>query len=112
VPQGLVTRAVGRASERIPGLRRLPVVKLLTAAELAVLAREHVARLTPAERRRLLELIRAGRGRRSRLSESERFELAQLLQTLEVRVLLGGAVDSLSPVPLPQRLLYGARGRP
>jgi hypothetical protein len=107
VPSGIVTRSIGRATERVPGLRRLPVVKLLSAAEVALLAQEHVARLTPAQRRRLVGLVRTGRGRRSRLTGAERRELETLLATLAPRQLLGEAVDRLSPVPLPQRLLYG-----
>lgn len=112
VPSGLVTRSLGRATEKVPGLRRVPVVKLLSAAEVALLARDHVARLTPAERRRLVRLVRIGRGRRSRLTASERGELEQLLTTLAPRQLLGEAVDRLSPVPLPQRMLYGHGQRP
>jgi hypothetical protein len=85
----------------------VPVVKLLSAAEIALLAHDHLARLTPAERRRLIELVRAGRGRRTRLTESERAELETLLVKLAPRMFMGTAVDRLSPVPLPRRLLYG-----
>jgi len=109
VPSGLVTHSLGRAVERVPGLRRLPVVKLLAAAEVALLAHEHLTRLSPAERRRLVTLVRIGRGRRSRLAGAERRELADLLGKLEPRGLVGAAVDKLSPVPLPRRLLYGSR---
>ncbi|MDX6673941.1 MAG: hypothetical protein QOH11_1359, partial [Solirubrobacteraceae bacterium] len=38
-------------------VRRIPVFRLVAAAELAIVARRHVQRLTPKERRRLLELI-------------------------------------------------------
>lgn len=98
---------LGRATERVPGLRRLPVVKLLAAAEVALLARDHVTRLTAAERRRLLALVRLGRGRRRRLTAAERAELEALLTKLAPRELMGDAVERLSPVPLPRRLLYG-----
>lgn len=109
MPSGFVTHSLGRATERVPGLRRVPVVKLLAAAEVALLARDHVKRVTPAERRRLVTLVRTGRGRRSRLTGTERRELEALLGKLEPRVLVGEAVDRLSPVPLPRRLVYGAR---
>lgn len=107
VPNGLVNRTLGSASERIPGLRRLPVLKLLSAAEIALLAHEHVARLTPTERRRLVGLIRAGRGRPSHLDETQRDELARLVAMLAPRELFGETVDRLSPVPLPRRVLFG-----
>jgi hypothetical protein len=109
VPSGFVTHSLGRVSERVPGLRRVPVVRLLAAAELALLARDHVKRLSPAERRRLVTLVRVGRGRRSRLGDRDRRELEALLSKLEPRILMGEAVDRLSPVPLPRRLVYGAR---
>lgn len=108
---GLITHSLGKASERVPGLRRLPLVKLLAAAEIALLARDHLLRLTPAERRRLVVLVRIGRGRRSRLTERQRDELERLLAKLEARALMGDAVGALSPVPLPKRLLYGPHRR-
>jgi hypothetical protein len=109
VSPGFVTRSLGRAAERVPGFRRIPVVKLLSAAEVALLARDHLMRLTPRERRRLVVLVRVGRGRRSRLTESERDELEALLAKIEPRLLVGEAVNKLSPLPLPRRLLYGSR---
>ena len=108
---GLITHSLGRATQRVPGLRRVPVVKLLAAAEIALVAHDHVMRLTPAERRRLIVLVRTGRGRRSRLSAEQRDELEHLLAKLEARALMGDAVGALSPVPLPRRLLYGPRRR-
>jgi hypothetical protein len=86
-------------------------MKLLAAAELALLTRDHVQKLTPAERRRLITLVRVGRGRRSRLTGGERGELEHLLGKLEARLLMGHAVDRLSPVPLPRRLIYGPKNR-
>lgn len=87
------------------------MVKLLAAAELALLAREHLSRLSPNERRRLVVLVRVGRGRRSRLTEDERTELEGLLVKLQPRRLVGEAIDRLSPVPLPSRLVFGPRNR-
>jgi hypothetical protein len=107
VPSGFVTHALGRATERVPGLRRLPVVRLLSLAEVVLLTHDHVTRLNTAERRRLLGLVRLGRGRPSRLTDAERDELEALLAKLAPRELMGDAVGRLSPVPLPRRLLYG-----
>jgi hypothetical protein len=109
VPSGIVTHTLGRATERVPGLRRIPVVKLLSVAEIALLTRDHVSRLSGSERRRLVGLVRVGRGRRSRLTDAERDELEGLLAKLGPRELFGDAVDRLSPVPLPRRVLYGKR---
>jgi hypothetical protein len=112
VPRGIVTHALGRATEHVPGLRRLPMLKLLSAAEVALLARDHLARLTPAERRRLVALVRTGRGRRSHLTPKEREELEGLVVKLAPRQLMGDAVNRISPVPLPRRLLYGRSSTP
>lgn len=106
---GGVTHVLGRAADRVPGLRRVPVLKLLVAAELALLAHDHLHRLTRDERHRLVALVRAGRGRRDRLTDAERAELEQLIAKLEPRWLLGEALDRLSPVPLPRRLTHGRR---
>jgi hypothetical protein len=105
-----VTRSLARAAGHVPGVRRVPVLKLLSIAEVAMLAREHLTRLSPAERRRLVVLVREGRGRPSNLGPGEREELHALVAKLEPRLLAGAAVDRLSPVPLPRRLVYG-RGR-
>ena len=102
---------LGRASGRVPGLRRIPVVKLLSAAELALLARDHLVRLSPAERRRLVVLVRVGRGRRSRLTDAEYVELEELLVKLQPRLLVGEAINRLSPLPLPRRLVFGPKNR-
>jgi hypothetical protein len=109
MPSGLVNRTLGKASEKVPGLRRLPVVKLLSIAEIAVLTKDHYQRLSAAERKRLLELVRTGRGRTNRLTGPEREELEALVAKLEARRLVGDTVDRLSPVPLPKRILYGKR---
>jgi hypothetical protein len=104
-----VTWTVGRAARGVPGLRHIPLLKLLAAAEVAMLARDHVLLLDRGERRRLFELIRIGRGRRRNLSEPERDELADLVAKMEPRLLAGHAVDRLSPVPIPRRLVFGPR---
>jgi hypothetical protein len=93
----------------VPGLKRLPVLKLLAVGEIALLARTHATKLTAPERRRLFELVRKGRGRPSRLSASERDELSQLVAKAEPRLFVGQVADQLSPVPLPKRLVTGKR---
>ncbi len=108
--RGCITALLLRAVPRVPGLRRLPALKLLVAAELAMLARDHVQRLTPPERQRLVVLIRRGRGRSRNLSESEREELAALVVKMEPWLFLRLSVDKLSPWPLPRRLVRGRRG--
>jgi hypothetical protein len=109
MPAGLLNHSIAKVADRVPGVRRIPVVALLSAAEVAVLARDHYQRLSPAERRRLVRLIKVGRGRTNRLTARERDELEGLLAKLEPRRLFGDAAGKLSPVPIPRRLLYGRR---
>ncbi|MBV8990639.1 MAG: hypothetical protein JOY58_06550 [Solirubrobacterales bacterium] len=104
-------RPLRLAADHVPGLKRVPVLKLLAAAEIALLARNHLMQLSPQERRRLVQLVRIGHGRRRNLSEEEQDELARLIARLEPRLLAGQAVDRLSPLPLPRRLVYGPRRR-
>jgi hypothetical protein len=109
MPSRSVTRNIARVTRRVPGLRRVPVVALVSAAELALVARDHMMLLTPAERRRLMTLVRIGRGRRDRLTDAERRELELLAGKLQARRFMGDAVTRLSPVRLPRRLVYGRR---
>ncbi len=87
--------------------RGVPVLALLSAAEVALLARTHVTKLNGAERRRLLALVAKARGRPGALGDGERDELAVLVSKLEPRRFVGSAADRLSPVPVPKRVLYG-----
>src|ERR1700730_961736 len=87
-----------------------PVLELLLAAEVTLLARGHVSKLNGAQRSRLLALVRQARGRPSSLTEAERQELGALVAALEPRLFIGSAARRLSPVPMPKRLLYGPRG--
>jgi hypothetical protein len=107
----MVTHALGRSARHVPGLKRVPVLKVLAAANVALLAKDHLLKLDGRERRRLVELVRIGRGRRRNLTESEREELEALVAKMEPRVLAGHALNELSPVPLPRRLVYGPRRR-
>jgi hypothetical protein len=96
---------------RVPGLKRLPVLKLIAIGEIALLARTHATKLTTVERRRLVELVRKGRGRPSKLTPEERDELSDLVAKAEPRLFAGSVADKLSPVPLPRRLVRGPRKR-
>jgi hypothetical protein len=87
------------------------VVKLLAIGEVALLARTHIQRLDPPERRRLIELLRKGRGRSTNLSTAERDDLQRLIAKTEPRLFAGTAADLLSPVPLPRRVTHGPRRR-
>jgi len=107
----MANRLLKHGLTRVPGLRRLPMLKLLAIAEIAMLARDHLGRLEPHERRRLVELVRKGRGRRDSLPEEERAELAALVAKAEPRLFAGLAADKLSPVPLPKRFVHGKRDR-
>jgi hypothetical protein len=100
-----ITRLIGKSATRIPGLKRLPVLKLLAIGEIALLARRHVSLLEPAERKRLVELVRHRRS----LTPDERDELAVLVAKAEPRRFAGLVADALSPVPLPKRLVHGRR---
>jgi hypothetical protein len=86
-------------------------MRLLAVAEIAMLTRDHVQRLTPEERRRAIELVRRGRGRPRNLGASEREELTTLVAKMDARGLAGEAADAISPVGLPNRLKYGSRRR-
>ena len=109
----VVVRAqlIARAATRLPVLKRLPVMKLLAIGEIALLARAHASLLDPAERRRLVALVRKGRGRPRNLSPDEREELAELVAKVEPRRFAGLVADKLSPVPLPRRIVEGPRRR-
>ena len=103
------TRTLAHGVGRIPGLRRLPLLKVLAIGEVALLARSHLRKLDPDERRRLIELLRTGRGRSRNLSAHERDELTRLVAKAEPRLFAGSVADKLSPVPLPRRVVQGRR---
>ncbi len=96
---------------RLPGVKRLPMMKLLAIGEIVLLAREHIEKLEPHERRRLVELVRRGRGRTRNLNKGERIELAALIDKADPRLFAGLVADKLSPVRLPRRFVRGPRKR-
>jgi hypothetical protein len=101
MPPRPLHRTIDRVSRRVPGLKRLPVLRLLALGEVAILAQQHFTRLTPQERRRLVELVRLGRGRRQNLTLREREELSELVAKAAPREFAAQAVQKLSPVPIP-----------
>ena len=111
MPGSPLTNAVGRVAGRIPGVRRIPVLRLLAVGEIVLLAREHIGKLEPQERRRLVELLRRGRGRPQNLSARDRDELAALIDKAEPRLFAGVAAEKLSPVPLPHSFVRGRQKR-
>jgi hypothetical protein len=111
MPGRATVSAVERLAGRVPGLRRIPAVRLLALGEIALLARNHVGKLEPDERRRLVSLVRQGHGRPRNLSDAERDELSRLVAKAEPRRFAGLAADRLSPVPLPRRVVNGPRDR-
>jgi hypothetical protein len=109
--RGAATRAVAHGVSRTPGLKRLPVLKVLVIGEIALLAGSHIRKLEPDERRRFVELMRAARGRPRNLSARDRDELTNLIAKAEPRLFAGLAADKLSPVPLPRRVVRGREKR-
>jgi hypothetical protein len=99
MPSPFMNVAVARAAERLPGLRRLPLARLVILAEVAVLAKEHFERLTPTERRRLVVLIKHTKGRPGNLAVRERRELERLIAKVEPKVFASQAVEKFSPLP-------------
>jgi hypothetical protein len=79
-------------------VRGVPVARLIAIGELVLLARDHITRLEPEERRRVIELVRRGRGRPSHLSGRERRELAALIAKAEPRLFARQAVIKFSPI--------------
>ena len=103
----LKTRAIAHAAGRIPGIKEIPVVVLVEAAEIVLLAYDHVRKLEPEERRRAFQLLRKTHGRPRNLAQRERTEFARLAAKAEPRLFVGLVAEKLSPFPLPKRLVYG-----
>jgi hypothetical protein len=98
MPSPLMNVAAARAAQRLPGLRRLPLAKLVLLAELGMLAKVHYERLTPAERRRIVLLLKEARGWPQNLSERERKELNKLVAKVEPKAFATEAVERFSPI--------------
>ncbi|HWD69260.1 MAG TPA: hypothetical protein VG293_03635 [Solirubrobacteraceae bacterium] len=98
MPSPLMNVAAARAAQRLPGLRRIPLARLVLLAELGMLAKVHYERLTPAERRRIVLLLREARGWPQNLSERERRELSKLVAKVEPKAFANAAVERFSPL--------------
>lgn len=86
-----------RAAERLPGLRRLPLARLVVIADLALLAKSHLDHLTPRERRRLLVLLKDARCMPRNLTGSDRREFERLIAKLEPRRFADAAAQRFAP---------------
>jgi hypothetical protein len=107
VPQdnhGLYLQMAGRVAQKVPGLRALPVVRLVMAAEVLLIGKHHLDRLTPEERGRMVRLVAKAKGRPRSLTEQERVDLAAIVEKLEPRAFLATAGERLSPVGMPESL--------
>ena len=87
----------------------MPVMRLLMLGEVALLARSHIERLDPVERRRMLVLLRDARGRPGKLEDPERTELETLISKAEPKLFAAAAAQKLSPVPFPLPRRYRPR---
>ena len=91
-----------------PVVKGVPVARLIVLGELLLLAREHLHKLEPQERRRVLQLVRRGRGRPRNLSDRDRRELAHLIEKAEPREFLGSAAKRVVGFGIPGRGHDGA----
>jgi hypothetical protein len=87
----------------------IPLARLVLAGKIVLLARQHWYRLEPAERRRLMTLVRRGRGRPKNLSPTDRTELARLIQKADPWLFARLVAQRFSPVPVPGRFVRDRR---
>lgn len=97
------------AGKFVSAARAVPLARLLAAAQIVMLARRHWLKLDPHERRRLIALVRRGRGIGRGLSVAERAELVRLIAKADPRLFAGLVAQRFSPVPLPRRVVQGKR---
>jgi hypothetical protein len=98
MPSPFMNVAVARAAQRLPGLRRMPLARLVLLAELGMLAKVHFERLSPAERRRLVLLVKNAKGWPQNLSEREQRELKKLVAKVEPKAFANEAFERFSPL--------------
>jgi hypothetical protein len=82
----------------IPVVSKIPVARLVILAEIAIIAGQHIGRLTPAERRRIVQLLARVRGRPSRLTQRERAELSRLVAKAEPKLFAKSVAKKFSPL--------------
>ena len=73
--------------------KRIPFLKLLALAQLAMLAHQHYKRLNATERKRLVELMRHPRT----MSGNDRAELKGLVAKMEPGAFAGSAARHANP---------------
>ena len=76
----------------------LPLARIVIAAEVAVLAKAHLDRLKPSERKRLLMLLRDARGIPKNLTGRDRREFEKLVAKLEPSIFASTAAEKFSPL--------------
>jgi hypothetical protein len=108
--RSLYTQVAGRLVQRVPGLKMLPVVRLIMAAEILSIGKHHFDRITPAERSQLIGLVGKAKGRPRNLSKEEQIALTGIVQKLEPRLFLAEATERISPVGVPSPLLSKLAG--
>ncbi len=77
---------------------------LLTLAEVAVLVKEHLDRLTPKERQRLVEIVKSSKGKPSNVSERQRTEIKAMIEKIGPAELAKGVAGKATGG-------FGAKGR-
>ncbi len=97
-------------AQRVPGLKMLPVVRLIMAAEILLIGKHHLDRISAAERGQLIGLVGKAKGRPKNLSREEQATLTEIVQKLEPRLFLAEATDRISPVGVPSPLLSKLAG--
>jgi hypothetical protein len=97
------------SSKIVATAKLIPLARLIAAAKVLMLARNHWHKLEPAERRRVVALVRQTRGRPRNLSGNERLELARLIAKADPRLFAGLVAQRFSPMPLPGRVVRGRR---
>jgi hypothetical protein len=100
----------GRAASRVPGLKMLPVVRLIMAAEVLLIGKHHLDRLSAEERGHLIGLVTKAKGRPKNLSAQDQAELSAIVEKLEPRLFLAEATDRISPVGVPSPMLSKLAG--
>jgi hypothetical protein len=81
--------------------KKIPAARLMLLGEVLLLAREHLQKLEPQERRRMLELVRRGHGRPGNLSDREQRELHRLIEKAEPREFMSSAVKRMTGFGFP-----------
>lgn len=97
------------ASKLVATAKLIPLARLVAAARIIMLARQHWHKLEPAERQRVMVLVRQTHGRPRNLSAGEKLELARLVAKADPRLFAGLVAKRFSPVPLPGRVVRGRR---